>query len=111
MADLDPRLTPARPDLAARVLEGRVVAERFVDGRPARVIEGVLPLRRAPRPDAGLDTEALMGETLTIYDEDAEGWSWVQLDRDGRSTTKTPRGGAGCSSIATAMSAGCPRMG
>lgn len=83
MADLDPRLTPARPDLAARFLEGRVAAARFVDGRVARVIEGVLPLRRAPRPDAGLDTEALMGEALTIYDEDDEGWSWVQLARDG----------------------------
>jgi hypothetical protein len=38
MADLDPRITPARPDLAARYLEGSVTAERFVDGTPARVI-------------------------------------------------------------------------
>ncbi len=83
MADLDPRLTPARPDLAARFLEGRVTAERFVDGTPGRVIEGLVPLRRAPRPDVGLETEALMGETLVIYEEDSEGWSWVQLDRDG----------------------------
>ena len=81
--ELDPRLTPARPDLAARYLEGTVIADRFVDGTPARVIEGVVPLRRAPRPDAGLDTEALMDETVKIYDEDDEGWSWVQLDRDG----------------------------
>ena len=83
MADLDPRLTPARPDLAARHLEGRVVAERFVDGTPARIVEGLAPLRRAPRPDAGLDTEALFGERLTVYDEDDEGWAWVQLARDG----------------------------
>lgn len=83
MADLDPRLTPARPDLAARFLEGRVIAERFVEGEPARVLEGVVPLRRAPRADAPLDTEALMGETLTVYEEDAEGWAWVQLARDG----------------------------
>ena len=83
MADLDPRLTPARPDLAARYLEGRVTAERFVDGEPARIIEGLAPLRRGPRPDAPLDTEALFGERLTVYDEDDEGWAWVRLARDG----------------------------
>lgn len=79
----DPRLTPARPDLAARRLEGVVAAERYVDGTPGRIVESVAPLRRHPRPDAGLDTEALYGETLTVFDEDAEGWAWVQLDRDG----------------------------
>ena len=83
MADLDPRVTPARPDLAARFLEGRVTADRFVEGKPARVLDGVAPLRREPRPDARLDTEALMGERLTIFEEDAEGWAWVQLHRDG----------------------------
>ena len=28
-----------------------------------------------------LDTEALAGETVTLYDE-GDGWAWVQLDRD-----------------------------
>src|SRR5207249_7114818 len=28
----DPRLTPARPDLAAKYLEGRIAAARFVSG-------------------------------------------------------------------------------
>lgn len=83
MADFDPRITAARPDLAARALEGRVTADRFVDGEPARVIEGSAPLRRTPRADAALDTEALHGERLTVFEEDAEGWSWVQLHRDG----------------------------
>lgn len=83
MADFDPRITPARPDLAARFLEGRVAAERFVEGEVARVVDGLAPLRRAPRADAGLDTEALFGEVLTIYEEDDEGWAWVQLARDG----------------------------
>lgn len=80
---LDPRIHPFRPDLAARRLEGRVEAARFVEGAPARVIEGVAPVRRQPRPDAALDTEALFGEAVTVYDEDAEGWAWVQLARDG----------------------------
>lgn len=83
MTALDRRLNAFRPDLADSRLEGRVTAARFVAGRPARVIEAVLPLRRQPRPDAGLDTEALYGEPVTIFDVDDEGWAWVQLDRDG----------------------------
>jgi cell wall-associated NlpC family hydrolase len=39
-------------------------------------------LRREPRFDATLDTEALRGELVTVYDE-SEGWAWVQLCRDG----------------------------
>lgn len=79
----DSRLTPARGDLAAAHLEGTVRADRYVAGTSARVIEGVAPVRRLPRPDGPLDTEALYGETLTVYDEDDEGWAWVQLARDG----------------------------
>ena len=41
-----------------------------------------LPLRREPRFDATLDTEALFGETVIVYDE-SEGWAWVQSSRDG----------------------------
>jgi cell wall-associated NlpC family hydrolase len=78
---LDPRTTPARPDLAARSLEGRVEAARFVDGTPMRVAAALAPLRREPRPDAPLDTEALCGEPLTVYEVE-EGWAWAQLAGD-----------------------------
>jgi cell wall-associated NlpC family hydrolase len=40
-----------------------------------------VPLRGRPTPLAGFDTEALFGETVTVYDE-REGWAWVQLRRD-----------------------------
>jgi cell wall-associated NlpC family hydrolase len=80
---LDPRLTPARPDLAARHLEGKVAAARFVDGVAREVRDESAPLRRAPAPDAPLDTEALKGERVTVYETDQEGWCWGQLDRDG----------------------------
>ncbi|HEV2954814.1 MAG TPA: NlpC/P60 family protein [Xanthobacteraceae bacterium] len=80
---LHPRLTPARPDLAARHLEGKVAAARFVDGEPREVIEPHLPLRRMPSPDALLDTEVLMGERVTVYETTEEGWAWGQLDTDG----------------------------
>ena len=77
----NPRL-PARPDLAAAHLKGQVEAARFVEGVPMRVRAPVAPLRREPRSDAPLDTEALFGEAVTVYETDSEGWSWVQLKDD-----------------------------
>jgi hypothetical protein len=79
---LDRRLTPARPDLAARHLQGLVEARIFVDPEPMRVAAPSAPLRREPRPDAPLDTEALCGEAVDVY-ERFEGWAWVQLRSDG----------------------------
>lgn len=77
----DPRL-PARQDLAAAHLKGQVDAPSYVEGTPMVVRVPVAPLRRAPRSDAPLDTEALFGETVIVYDQDGEGWSWVQLQAD-----------------------------
>jgi hypothetical protein len=79
----DPRLTPARPDLAARHLQGQVDAARFVDGTLREVRDDSAPLRREPVPDASLDTEALKGERVTVYETTEEGWCWGQLERDG----------------------------
>jgi hypothetical protein len=79
----DPRITPARPDLAARHLEGRVTAARFVDGRTCEVVDPQAPLRHEPRPDGLLDTEALKGERMTVYETTDEGWCWGQLHSDG----------------------------
>jgi cell wall-associated NlpC family hydrolase len=78
-----PRLTPARPDLAARYLEGKIAAGRFADGVAREVIEPTVPLRRLPSPEALLDTEALRGERVTVYETSEEGWAWGQLDADG----------------------------
>lgn len=83
MPAFDPRTTPARPELAARHLQGKVDAARFVDGIVREVIEPQTPLRRAPSPDAPLDTEALKGERVTVYEETDEGWCWGQLAADG----------------------------
>jgi cell wall-associated NlpC family hydrolase len=80
---LDPRITPARPDLAARHLQGRVAAARFVDGTVREVRDESAPLRREPAPDASLETEALKGERVTVYETNEEGWCWGQLARDG----------------------------
>ncbi len=79
----DRRLTPARPDLAASHLRGKVEAARFADGVVMQVIDVSAPLRSAPASDALLDTEALHGERVTVYEQTEEGWSWGQLSRDG----------------------------
>ena len=79
----DPRLTPARPDLAAKYLEGKVKAARFVAGEEFCVGSALAPLREAPSADALLSTQALKGERVTIYDRNGEGWSWGQLNSDG----------------------------
>jgi cell wall-associated NlpC family hydrolase len=78
----DPRLTPARPDLAAAYLRGQVEAARFVEGTDFEVFDPAAPVRRLPVPDALLETEALKGERVTIYDQDGEGWGWGQLHSD-----------------------------
>ena len=83
MSDFDPRTTPARPDLAARHLQGRLDAARFVDGTTREVRDESAPVRREPAPDAPLDTEALKGELVTVYETTEEGWCWGQLARDG----------------------------
>ena len=81
--NFDPRITPARPDLAAEHLEGRVSAARYVKGENLEVIEAQAPLRQAPSPDAPLMTEALMGKRVTVYEFNDEGWAWGQLADDG----------------------------
>jgi cell wall-associated NlpC family hydrolase len=82
MSAFDRRVTPARGDIAAKHLQGKVKAARFVEGQAMEVIAPQAPLRREPRPDARLDTEALKGERVTIYDADSEGWAWGQLAGD-----------------------------
>jgi hypothetical protein len=79
----DPRLTPARPDLAAQYLKGRIEAARFVAGEEFEISEGLAPLRSEPLSNATLLTQALKGEWVTIYDRNGEGWAWGQLRNDG----------------------------
>ncbi len=82
MSQHDPRRTAARPDLAAESLRGIVEAPRYAAGTKRRVIETATALRPRPDPAGGIDTEAIYGETVTVYDEQ-EGWAWGQLERDG----------------------------
>ncbi|WP_420430949.1 C40 family peptidase [Hyphobacterium sp.] len=77
-----PRLHPARPDLAADHLEGIVEAERFVEPVDMQVTAGVTAIRREPRDDGPMDTQALFGETFAVLEERA-GWAWGYSRHDG----------------------------
>jgi cell wall-associated NlpC family hydrolase len=78
----DPRLTPARPDLAARNLSGQIKADHYVDPVAQIVAVDRTPLREAPSPGASLSSELLYGEAFEVY-EIREGWAWGQAPRDG----------------------------
>jgi cell wall-associated NlpC family hydrolase len=78
----DPRLTPAREDLAADFLRSVVKVAAYASGVRRQVRLPYAPLHGRPDGASGRLTEALMGEGFTVY-EDSNGWSWGQLDADG----------------------------
>jgi cell wall-associated NlpC family hydrolase len=47
------------------------------------VAEAQAPLRHAPSPDATLDTEALKGERVAVFEITDEGWARGRLESDG----------------------------
>ncbi|MBC7770675.1 MAG: C40 family peptidase [Phycisphaerales bacterium] len=78
----DARLTPARSDVAAAKLRGKVDAERFVEAVPHQVKVGASVLREAPSFHARLATQLLYGEIFDVYDQDNDGWVWGQARLD-----------------------------
>ena len=82
MPELDRRLNAFRPDLADVGLKGRVEAGTFAHPEAMVVITHTAPVHREPRKDAGLDTEALCGDIVSVF-ETGEGWAWGQLASDG----------------------------
>ncbi len=79
----DKRLTPARPDLAAEYLRGQVQAQAYLPGCAMHVVEETLPLFPRPTREGPIDTHALFGEVVIVYEIDEEGWAWGQLRSDG----------------------------
>jgi len=77
----DPRVTPARADLAAAALRQHVTAKRYVSGIRRRVIDAVAAL--CVRPDnAGPRLSSLLfGEGFIVYEE-KDGWCWGQCAGD-----------------------------
>lgn len=81
MEHLDKRLNAFRPDLADVRLKGRVSADRFVAGVPARTGDNVASIHKEPRANSTQINQALPGELLSVF-EDKDGWSWVQMAAD-----------------------------
>ncbi|WP_193180015.1 C40 family peptidase [Nisaea sediminum] len=78
----DPRLTPARADIAADFLEAEIEAPKYVKGEPCRVLRGTLSVREKPEAAARQSTELLFNERFIVY-ERKDGWAWGQNQTDG----------------------------
>jgi cell wall-associated NlpC family hydrolase len=83
MVALDPRINPFRPEIAAKHLQGQVDAARFVEGVCHEVAQPIAGVWRTASHEARLDTQALMGERVIVYETTEEGWAWGQLESDG----------------------------
>ena len=77
----DARVTPARGDLAASSLRGKVDAKLYVDGTASGLGVGRTGLRAGPSSTSGMASEVLFGEIVTVY-ERRDGWAWVQCALD-----------------------------
>jgi cell wall-associated NlpC family hydrolase len=80
MSDFDPRVTPARADLAAEKLRGEIDAPVYVAGVAHRA-RAASAIRFTPDPAARQESELLAGEPFTVY-EIADGWAWGQAELD-----------------------------
>ncbi|MEM8625974.1 MAG: NlpC/P60 family protein [Pseudomonadota bacterium] len=78
----DRRLTPARADLAADWLRGRIKASQFTVGERMTIGAPVADLRPRPDYEARIDTQLLCGETVEVYERCAD-WLWVRCLTDG----------------------------
>ena len=60
-----------------------MTAARFVEGTLREVIDAQAPAAAQSSHEAPLDTQALKGERVTVYETTDEGWCWAQLESDG----------------------------
>jgi cell wall-associated NlpC family hydrolase len=82
MAAADPRLTPARPDLAHADMRGTVAADAFAAPTRRVVTVAAAPLTAAPDAEAPMTTQLLFGEGFDVL-ETRGGWVWGQSALDG----------------------------
>lgn len=79
---LDKRLYAYRDDLADVALRGRVDAPAYATPVTRRLSVPVSGVFRRPDAASPRETEILYGETVKCF-EDKDGWSWIQMHRDG----------------------------
>ncbi|WP_306260550.1 NlpC/P60 family protein [Pararhizobium sp. IMCC21322] len=81
MSTLDRRLHAFRDDLADERLKDRVDAANYVAGTAFIVSTPTAPIHRTADSTSTMETEALMGETFTVFDQSGD-WCWGQLQSD-----------------------------
>lgn len=83
MTDLrDPRVTPLRPDIASRALEGVMAAPAYVDPLPMTVIVPAVGVHAKPDLASEQQDQVLFGEVFEVLGE-SDGFAWGQARRDG----------------------------
>jgi cell wall-associated NlpC family hydrolase len=80
MKPFDPRLTLARPDLAALALQGRVAAGRYAEPMARQTTSPFAGVHGAPGGE--LADQLLLGERFDVLSVEG-GWAWGQARRDG----------------------------
>jgi cell wall-associated NlpC family hydrolase len=78
----DPRVTLARPNLAADTLEGLAAAARYAPTTARVCAAPSTAIRRAPDDQAEQWDQILFGEPFQVL-ETRDGWAWGQASRDG----------------------------
>ncbi len=82
MSDLDHRLNVYRNDLADVRLKDQISADKFVSGKPRRVVSHFADLLGKPQANAPLFRQAIYGELVLVFEE-KDGFAWIQRDWDG----------------------------
>ncbi|ATQ44359.1 C40 family peptidase [Caulobacter mirabilis] len=82
MSQPDRRLTLIRDGVAARVLEGVVAADRYLDPTARQCAVTAAAIRKTPAPDAEQEDQLLFGEVFDMLLEEG-GFSFGQARRDG----------------------------
>ncbi len=83
MSQLDTRINPHKPELAASHLKGKVEAKKFSDAVRHQVMLPVVPVHKSPTNASMMDTQLLLGSKFDIYDIQ-NGWAWGQeVQEDG----------------------------
>lgn len=78
----DPRLTPARSDVASRSLEGAVAASSYVDPQVMQVVVAATGIHSAPDLASEQQDQALFGEIFEVLAPSGD-FAWGQARRDG----------------------------
>jgi hypothetical protein len=78
----DPRITLARPDLAAADLQGLIRAAAYAPTHAHHCVVPSAALRSSPDPAAEQLDQLLFGEIFDVLEVKA-GWAWGQARRDG----------------------------